>query len=193
MTNWDTLSKPKKDGGIGVRKFGLMNKALLAKQQWRICKNPNLLLTKTLKAKYSPQVDLHLHKPKNHSSWIWKSIMNQPTPLLTQGTQKVGRGFDIPINHPHWFPFKPDAHAHVVAQITKVADLINQDNATWKHDVIMQLYDKTNAIKILEIALPKIQPHASSDLIIWPCSPTCEYQVKRAYTLLHHFSPFLDS
>jgi hypothetical protein len=32
MTNWDTLSKPKKDGVIGVRKFGLMNKALLAKQ-----------------------------------------------------------------------------------------------------------------------------------------------------------------
>ena len=31
MTNWDTLSKPKKDRGIGVRKFGLMNKALLAK------------------------------------------------------------------------------------------------------------------------------------------------------------------
>jgi hypothetical protein len=31
MTNWDILSKPKKDRGIGVRKFGLMNKALLAK------------------------------------------------------------------------------------------------------------------------------------------------------------------
>ncbi len=119
--------------------------------------------------------------------------MNQPTPLLTQGTWKVGRGFDIPINHPHWFPFKPDAPAHVTAQITKVADLINQDNATWKHDVIMQLYDRTNANKILEIALPKIQPHASSDLIIWPCSPTGEYQVKRAYTLLHQSQKYHSS
>ena len=32
MTNWDTITKPKKEGGLGLKKIGPMNKALLAKQ-----------------------------------------------------------------------------------------------------------------------------------------------------------------
>ncbi len=91
LTNWDTLTKPRHEGGLGIRKFNLMNTALLAKQYWRICNNPNLLLTKTLKAKYCPHEELHLHKPKKHSSWIWRSIMNPPNPILTQGTWKITR------------------------------------------------------------------------------------------------------
>ena len=70
LTNWDTLTRPRQEGGLGIRKFKLMNTALLAKQYWRICNNPNLLLTKTLKAKYCPHEELHLHTPKKHSSWI---------------------------------------------------------------------------------------------------------------------------
>ena len=185
MVNWDTISKPKREGGIGVKKFGLMNKALLANQYWRLCSKPNLLLTKTLKAKYSPQVDLHLHKPKNHSSWIWKSIMQPSTPTLTQGIWKVGRGHDIPVSHPLWFQFKPGAPTLIADQVTRVVDLINQENVTWKTEVITQLYDKNTTKKILGLAIPKIQSQSTKDQIIWPHSNSGDYQVKKAYTLLH--------
>ena len=83
--------------------------------------------------------------------------MDSPTPTLTQGSWRVGRGHDIPINHPDWFQFKHDAPAHITDQVSKVADLINQESATWKTDVIMQLYDRNNTEKILGLALPKIQ------------------------------------
>ena len=162
-----------------------MNQALLAKQYWRICSNTNLLLTKTLKAKYSPQQDLHLHKPKKHSSWIWKSIMEPPNPILTQGTWKVGRGHDIPINHPMWFHSRQGASTIINPQVTRVADLINQDTATWKSDVVMQMYDTNIANKILALPLPKIQTQSTKDQVIWPNSTTGDYQVKRAYALLH--------
>jgi hypothetical protein len=162
-----------------------MNKALLANQYWRLYSKPNLLLTKTLKAKYSPQVDLHLHKPKNHSSWIWKSIMQPSTPTLTQGIWKVGRGHDILVNHPLWFQFKPGAPTLIADKVTRVVDLINQENATWKTEVITQLYDKNTTKKILGLAIPKIQSQSTKDQIIWPHSNSGDYQVKKAYTLLH--------
>jgi hypothetical protein len=54
MTNWETITKPKNQGGLGIKKFGPMNKALITKQYWRIRNNPNLLLSKTLKSKYCP-------------------------------------------------------------------------------------------------------------------------------------------
>ena len=50
MTTWETITKPKTQGGLGIKKFGPMNKALLTKQYWRIRNNPNLLLSKTLKS-----------------------------------------------------------------------------------------------------------------------------------------------
>uniref|UniRef100_A0A2N9G2E0 Reverse transcriptase zinc-binding domain-containing protein n=1 Tax=Fagus sylvatica TaxID=28930 RepID=A0A2N9G2E0_FAGSY len=95
LTNWDTLTSPRQERGLGIRKFKLMNIALLAKQYWRICNNPNLLLTKTLKAKLGAHTLLH-------------------------------------------------------NQVTKVADLINQADATWKADTVRQLYDKNTADLILD-------------------------------------------
>ena len=68
MTNWETITKPKTQGGLGIKKFGPMNKALLTKQYWRIRNNPNLLLSKTLKSKYCPNEELHSHKPNQKAS-----------------------------------------------------------------------------------------------------------------------------
>jgi hypothetical protein len=109
MTNWETITKPKTQGGLGIKKFGPMNKALITKQYWRIRNNPNLLLSKTLKSKYCPNGDLHSHKPNPKASWIWRTIMCQDNPKLSQAAWRVGRGYNIPISHPAWFKFKPNA------------------------------------------------------------------------------------
>ena len=89
FTNWDTITKPKNQGGLGIKKFGLMNKALISKQYWRICNNPNSLLTKTLKSKYCPYEDIHTHKPKQHSSWMWRTIMVLKIKLNSNPQQKI--------------------------------------------------------------------------------------------------------
>ncbi|PNX79828.1 ribonuclease H, partial [Trifolium pratense] len=49
---WDKLSYPKKMGGLGFRDFHAFNKAMIAKQGWRIMDNPDLLVSsKVLKAR----------------------------------------------------------------------------------------------------------------------------------------------
>jgi hypothetical protein len=162
-----------------------MNKALIAKQYWRICNHPNLLLTKTLKSKYCPNEDIHTHKPKPHSSWIWKSIIGSNNPTLTQGKWRVGDGTTIPINHPFWYQSKPNAPTHILNHTHTVADLINADSASWKTSIINQLYDPDISQQILSNPLPKIATQSIPDKIIWPHSTTGEYRVKKAYELLH--------
>ncbi|XP_057811629.1 uncharacterized protein LOC131025859 [Salvia miltiorrhiza] len=50
--SWDRLCKPKARGGVGFRKLCAFNQALLAKQVWRLLKNPNTLFGRVLKQRY---------------------------------------------------------------------------------------------------------------------------------------------
>ena len=55
LLKWDKFCYPKSWGGLGLKKFSLMNQAMLAKWYWRISHNPNSLVAKTFKAKYFPR------------------------------------------------------------------------------------------------------------------------------------------
>ena len=52
--SWIRMCSPKKDGGMGFRDLRLFNKALLAKQGWKLIQHPNSLIGRIYKAKYYP-------------------------------------------------------------------------------------------------------------------------------------------
>ena len=51
LMNWNKICQPKSWGGLGLKKFNLLNQAMLAKQYWRISQHPNSLIARTFKAK----------------------------------------------------------------------------------------------------------------------------------------------
>ena len=65
------LMRPKHEGGIGFRDLQLFNKALLARQGWRLLQHPSSLVFQILKAKYFPHTSfLEASIPVN-ASYIW--------------------------------------------------------------------------------------------------------------------------
>ncbi|CAM8896820.1 unnamed protein product [Rhodiola kirilowii] len=70
----DILFKEKVYGGLGFRNFRLMNMALLAKQAWRIMMEPNLLISRLLKAKYFPESDMFNATTGARPSYAWRGI-----------------------------------------------------------------------------------------------------------------------
>ncbi|CAM8943972.1 unnamed protein product [Rhodiola kirilowii] len=70
----DTLFKGKIEGGMGFRRFDLMNLALLAKQGWRILTEPGLLVSKLFKAKYFPNVDFFNASVGARPSYAWRGM-----------------------------------------------------------------------------------------------------------------------
>jgi hypothetical protein len=66
--SWDRMGRSKSVGGMGFRDLVLFNKAMLAKQGWRIIQNPSSLMAEVFKAKYFP-----------HGDFLSASLGNRPS------------------------------------------------------------------------------------------------------------------
>ena len=73
--SWSKLCNGKADGGLGFHDLHSYNKALLAKQYWRLLKNPDALWAKLLKARYFPNCSLARATKGRRPSWIWSSLL----------------------------------------------------------------------------------------------------------------------
>ena len=182
LLNWDTICCPRKAGGLGIKKFGTMNKAMLAKQYWRMVHNPNSLLAKTFKPKYFPRTSILDCNPKPHHSWIWKNNISQKNSPLGDSRWLVGKGYEIPINHPAWSPIADPNSFGSSFSVGHVSDLIDSNTNTWKADLLRKLYPHHTAMEILQLPLPKTD--AGMDKLVWKHSTTGEYKVKKAYDML---------
>lgn len=72
---WSKLKKSKELGGLGFEDLTLFNKALLAKQVWRILENPDLIISRIQKARYFKHTDI-MDAPLGYNlSYIWHSLL----------------------------------------------------------------------------------------------------------------------
>lgn len=91
MVNWRTVTRPKKYGGLGVRKSKEQNVALLGKLIWDIMHPNNKLWAQVLKALYIPREHI-LSVTKRRGSPIWSSIIKALEVLSDGYSFKIGDG-----------------------------------------------------------------------------------------------------
>ncbi|CAM8957099.1 unnamed protein product [Rhodiola kirilowii] len=73
----DTLRKKKCEGGLGFRDLGIFNEAILMKIAWRVAKNPQLLMSKVLTAKYCGSRGILNARMGSSPSHLWRGIMKR--------------------------------------------------------------------------------------------------------------------
>ena len=69
------MTKSKLVGGMGSRDLSMFNDSLLAKQTWRLLKNPDSLLSRVFKAKIFPNCSIFEAKDSRSASYAWRSIL----------------------------------------------------------------------------------------------------------------------
>ena len=72
----ERMCQPKENCGMGFRDLKSFNKALLAKQGWRLQSNNQSLFARVFKAKYFPESEFTEASLGNHPSFAWRSIMS---------------------------------------------------------------------------------------------------------------------
>ncbi|CAM9004002.1 unnamed protein product [Rhodiola kirilowii] len=85
------LATSKEEGGLGFKNLKLVNIAFLAKQAWRLYKNPHLLLSQVLRGRYYPDTDIFNASIGYRPSKCWRSILGA-VDLLRAGCDAVVGG-----------------------------------------------------------------------------------------------------
>jgi hypothetical protein len=85
----------------------MFNKALLAKQVWRIMKNPESLTAKIMKAKYFPHSSIMEASMGNRPSQAWRSLLVAKDLVHSGAIWRVGDGHSIRVWRINGYPHLP--------------------------------------------------------------------------------------
>lgn len=186
--SWQRLCKRKEEGGMGFHDISGFNQALLAKQAWRILKNPDSLVARVLKSKYWKKGSFMECGEGTRPSYAWRSILHGRE-LLEKGlVQRIGNGLSTRVWTEKWLqdpiPKMPMYRQDCVVDLTLcVADLLIPNTDIWDAQKIRQLFIEEDANSVLKIK-PSIH---SEDRSCWGFTRDGRYTAQSGYKLVESF------
>jgi hypothetical protein len=171
-------------GGLGFRDLVMFNKALLAKQGWRLLQDPSSLPASILKAKYFPNSNFLGAKLGSRPSFAWRSLFNARDLLLQGIMWRVGYGRSINIWGDKWLltsiTYAVQSPPKTFAASTNVAVLIDPATKGWKEELIKAEFSEDEAKVITGIPL---SPSLPPDRMFWIGTIDGRFTVRSAYHL----------
>jgi len=101
MVSWDKICRPKKFGGLGLRKMEAVNSAFLSKLTWKLFHDKSLWVEQ-MKVKYSIAEDFFIIKSRYSDSWVWKCLLRNCNQFRKGVRWKVGDGTKIHFWEDNW-------------------------------------------------------------------------------------------
>ena len=190
-TKWEVLCHPKSEGGSGFKDLCKFNKAMLAKQVWRLIHDKESLFYRVFKAKYFPNCSIFEAKSSS-GSFAWKSIL-WSRDLIEKGSfWRISNGKSVKIFKDAWLP-SPDGHINSPALFlspeSTVDSLINVALGWWNINLIDLCFYPPEATLIKSLPLCSIP---LPDTLVWRAEKSGCYSMKSGYKLLCNF-PCSDS
>jgi hypothetical protein len=179
---WENMMRSKDRGGIGFSHLHIFNKALLARQAWRLIHFPNNLCAQLLKAKYFPNGSLLDTVFTGNGSATWNAI-EHGLQLLKKGViWRVGTGANIRAWRNPWI-----SRTTIYTPISKkgrgrfrwVADFLQADGS-WNGQLLRRWFLPIDVDDILKI---KPSRRNMEDFVAWQPNKRGVFSVNSAYKL----------
>lgn len=103
---WDIICKPKKEGGLGVRKAREWVEAGIATKLWNVVAKKDSLWVKWIHARYLLQQNVWSFIPDANCSWMWKTVVSHAVRLRHHVSYNLGNGEKFRFWLDPWFDNK---------------------------------------------------------------------------------------
>ncbi|KAL5579486.1 hypothetical protein UlMin_011928 [Ulmus minor] len=164
---------------------------MLAKQGWRLIRNPDSLVGKILKACYFPNGDFLSAKKGKHASFVWSSIV-WGREIIKKGSRwRVGSGLNIDIFQNRWLPvpllFKPSSLPPFPGNFN--VGMLHLESGDWNKPLIEHLFVAKDVIAILSLPVGSVN---HDDILFWHFTKDGEYTVKSGYKVALEGRGFIE-
>jgi hypothetical protein len=130
--SWKKMWRPKSKGGMDFQDLRCFNKALLAKQGWRLIQNPDSWVGKIIKAKYFPRGSFLELGLGNKPSFACRSIFGAIDLFQECLIWRTGDGKKVKIWRDKWLniptTYSIQTPRVLFSEDSKVSELIDQDS-----------------------------------------------------------------
>ncbi|XP_070010645.1 uncharacterized protein [Nicotiana sylvestris] len=180
LVNWKTITKPKRQGGLGLVKTFTKNLTMLTCLAWRFFINPPSLWDNTLITQYSSK------KNPSNSSFIWKNILKGWYICKEAITWEIGNGKNINFWNHRWILNLPPLRTIIHGPLTLREESLNIHNL-WS-DATLDLsgisFELPDYLKnyITSINIP--QNELCHDRPIWSINANGIFTTKSTYSLI---------
>ncbi|KAF7824263.1 ribonuclease H [Senna tora] len=171
----------KDKGGLGLRQSALVNKALLAKQVWRIFNQSNNMYSQWSRAKYFNNNLEAAPKKTSQPAAVWKCIDKAGKIIWDHLWWKIGNGEAVKLGSRFWWTPNLTNQFHNSTLHQPIKQFINSEMGTWKVDALQQCFTSDVVKDIISTPISLCNSH---DSLIWKFSAKGEYSVSEGYQLL---------
>ncbi|KAJ0702066.1 putative RNA-directed DNA polymerase [Helianthus annuus] len=191
---WDIVSLPKKSGGLGICKLGIINRAFLSKWGWRFKREKDSLWVKVVEAIHNGGHSWSFLPAKRSLGGVWNRIVSSiNSPLVNNSGFKecikgsVGNGNSVLFWLDPWLLECPlsDKYPNLFA-LEVVKDCSVRDRVLgvwlWRHEP--SLAEELLELNALEAAVASVSLKECPDEWIWLPDPVNSFSVKSVKEVL---------
>ncbi|KAE8732108.1 hypothetical protein F3Y22_tig00002237pilonHSYRG00293 [Hibiscus syriacus] len=186
IVSWDSLSQPRHNGGLDIRRLQQYNSAFLMKLFFAVASNTETYFIKLLRQKYKVTSMCPPSIMRLNCSYLWRSLSKVWDNFHSFISWSVGDGASTRFWHDNWLPKLGRLSNWKQESITIEDNLmvcdVSQSNSSWNWNFIRQTLQPSTFQHILNVQPPN--PNANTDRCSWFHGKNGEFSVKSAYNLI---------